>query len=79
MEQKYSYILGDLAARKCPNGYSSITDSSGCIKACDHMGISSGSAISGGHPCYKDGGGKCHQNGQNGGGASFLCRKTGIF
>ena len=77
--QTFSYVMGDRGSGRCPNGYSTITDSSGCRKACDNKKISFGSEISGGHPCYMDGGRKCHQNGQNGGGASFLCRKPGIF
>ena len=73
-----SYIRGNLAVRGCPHGYSIITDSSECRKACDDLGISV-ATISGGHPCYEDSENNCNQNGQNGQGAKFVCTKSGIL
>ena len=73
-----SYIRGNLAVRGCPHGYSIITDSSECRKACDDLGIPV-ATISGGHPCYEDSENNCNQNGQNGQGAKFVCAKSGIL
>jgi len=70
-----SYIRGNLAVRGCPHGYSIITDSSECRKACDDLGIPV-ATISGGHPCYEDSENNCNQNGQNGEGAKFVCKKS---
>ena len=51
-------------------------DQSTCKTACDKLNIPK-KQILGNYGCYKDGGGNCHQNGKNGGGASMICMVNG--
>lgn len=51
-------------------------DQSTCKTACDKLNIPNGEIL-GNYGCYKDGGGYCHQNGKNGGGASMICMVNG--
>jgi len=80
----FVYKLGEsdekwrAAWQPCPGGYSKITDSSQCRKACKNLAISLGSGFIGGQPCYRPGGygaKTCHQDGNKGQGASFVCEK----
>ena len=57
----------------CPGG-SEINDISTCRKACNELKFPV-KKLKDGDICYKDGAGNCYQNGGNGGGAAFVCKK----
>ena len=57
----------------CPGG-SKINDISTCQKACNELTIPV-KQLKDGDICYKDREGNCYQNGKNGGGAAFVCKK----
>ena len=54
-----------------------ITDESTCIKACMRLNVPL-KEILGNYKCYKDSQGNCYQNGQNGDGASLICKMPAI-
>ena len=67
-----SFFFGNRGQADCPNG-DFINDQAMCKNACTQLNVPH-KEILGGFVCYKDGGGNCHQNGKNGGGASMVCK-----
>ena len=71
-----SFFLGNQGQYNCPSG-AFIADQDMCKKACTYLGLPiQNQEILGGFVCYKDYRGYCYQNGQNGGGASMVCKQT---
>ena len=69
------YILGRKGKATCPGG-DVITRSSLCKEGCKELNIPfQNKNMKSGQLCYKDGKGKCYQNGLNGAGASLICEK----
>ena len=53
-----------------------IRDKETCETACQKLDLPQKTLL-GNFRCYKDEQGDCYQNGQNGGGASIICQKSG--
>jgi hypothetical protein len=68
------YTLGSQGVTGCSSGYSAITDATECNNALSALGISKSPAIFDGQVCYKDAQGYGYANGQNGGGAYYICK-----
>ena len=66
------FFFGNQGQHDCPRG-AFIRDQAMCKKACTQLGLPL-REILGGFVCYKDYRGFCYQNGQNGGGASMVCK-----
>jgi len=58
---------------RCAMG-KAIMDEKTCKEACKALNVPQ-IQILGDHLCYKDSQGKCYQNGENGAGASLICKK----
>ena len=69
-----SFFFGNQGQHDCPGG-DFIRDEIMCRKACTLLVLPI-KEISEGFVCYKDYRGHCFQNGQNGGGASMVCKQT---
>lgn len=69
-----SFFFGNQGQHDCPRG-AFIRDQTICKKACTQLVLPL-KEILGGFVCYKDYRGYCFQNGQNGGGASMVCKQT---
>ena len=69
-----SFFFGNQGQHDCPGGVF-IRDETMCKKACTELDLPL-KEITGGFVCYKDYRGYCFQTGQNGGGASMVCKQT---
>ena len=67
------FFLGNVGKEDCPGG-NIITDTSTCQKACNQLNATI-KELKDGNICYTDKKGYCYQNGWNGGGAAFVCKK----
>jgi hypothetical protein len=69
-------VLGNVGVKGCPRGSAPITDARTCRSAINVSRIPEGRIDQNSNKiCYKDGSGKGYNNGQNGGGASYVCKK----
>ena len=73
---KEYYFYGNEGKSDCPGG-NKITDLATCKHACDDLKLPM-MELENGNLCYKDFTGQCYQNGQNGGGASLVCKRGKI-
>jgi len=68
------FVFGVKGTGTCSDG-EVIMDKETCETACRKLNIPQKTLL-GNFKCYKDGQGFCYQDGQNGGGASIICRKS---
>jgi len=69
------FVFGVKGTGTCSDG-EVIMDKETCETACKELNLQQKTLL-GNHKCYKDGQGNCYQNGENGGGASIICQKSG--